>query len=117
MSSIWIKSAALIASAALLPLAVVPAIAQRQDVEAQSLPTKTQEVVPVVERQSKPIETEGTPQELRLRSDNAVGVCITKAENEGEAVENCTTDLKCQPPAAPSCKRRGNLDDWRCTCK
>lgn len=117
MSSIWMKSAALVASAALLPLAIAPAIAQRQDVKAESPPTETQELVPVAERQSTPRETEETPQALKLRSDNAVGVCTTKADSEDEAEENCKKSLNCQPPAVPNCKRRGNLDDYRCTCK
>lgn len=117
MSSIWIKSAALVASAALMSLAVVPAIAQREEAETQNLPTKTQEEVPIVERQSKPTETEGTPKELRLQSDNAIGVCTTKADSPGEAAENCKKNLNCRPPAAPDCKRRPNFDDYRCTCK
>lgn len=117
MSSMWMKSALLVATAALLPLAVTPAIGQRQDAGAQSVPAETQEVLPGTERQSKPVETEGTPKELRLRNDNAVGVCTTKADSPGEAAENCKKNLNCQPPAAPDCKRRPNFDDYRCTCK
>lgn len=117
MSSMWMKSAAVVVAAALLPLATATAIAKRQAADAPSVSAETQEMLPGAERQSKPRETEATPKELRLRDDNAVGVCITKADSEGEAVENCTTKLACQPPAAPSCKRRPNFDDYRCVCK
>lgn len=117
MFAIWMKSTAVVGAAMLVPLALAPAIAQGQGAGAQSVPVEMVDESPGAERQSKPRASGDTPKELRLRNDNAVGICITKADSEGEAVENCTTKLACQPPAAPSCKRRPNFDDYRCVCK
>ena len=112
MSSIVTKSAAIVASAALLSLAVVPAFAQPEEVQPPP-----EEVQPGAERQSMPKVTKETPGEMRLRQARPPKKCRSGADTEAEAEEDCAPTLQCQPPAVVKCQYRSNNQDWICSCK
>lgn len=112
MSSNWTRSAVFAASA-LISLAVVPALANPQEV--QSPPAE--EVQPGTERVSKPSE-QADPRARKLRQKLAPPrVCRSGADSEKEAEEDCAPILQCQPPATVKCQYRSNNQDWICRCK
>jgi hypothetical protein len=115
----WTKSAAFAACAALISLAVVPALAQPEEVGAQSPPAEVQEVQPGTERVSRPTYEEGTDRALQLRAGDRMSgrKCRSGADSEAEAVEDCTAKLNCPAGTAVKCQYRSNNQDWICSCK
>lgn len=113
MSSNWTRSAVFVASAALLSLAVVPALAQPEEVQS----SPAEEVQPGSERVSKPSEeTDSRARQLRQKMAPP-RVCRSGADTEDEAEEDCGPVLQCQPPATVKCQYRSNNQDWICRCK
>lgn len=122
MSSMWTKSAAFAVSAALISLAFVPALAQPEEVGAQSPPAEVQEVQelqPVTERVSRPKNEEGADPALKLRKPETMSGrrCRSGADTEAEAVEDCTAQLNCPAGTTVKCGYRPNNQDWICSCK
>jgi hypothetical protein len=122
MSSTRTKAAIAIACAALISTALVPAFA-RSGTQPPPPETQTQapppETMPAgTERQSKPEYGKDTPKQLRLRDNAAMGRrCRSGADNEAEAVEDCTAQLNCPAGTAVKCTYRPNNQDWICSCK
>ena len=122
MSSIWTRSAVTVASAALISMAFVPALAQPEETqsppaETQAPPKETQQGKPGYERQSRPRQAEGTPEEYKLRAQAAANRCRSGADNEAEAVKDCTSQLNCPAGTTVKCSYRSNNQDWICSCK
>lgn len=117
MSSIWTKSAVFAASAALLSLAALPALAQPEEMQPPPEEVQPQEMPTGVERQSKPKVAKDTAQEMRLRQARPPRKCRSGADTEDEAEEDCAPQLQCQPPAVVKCQYRPNNQDWICSCK
>jgi hypothetical protein len=117
MSATSIKAALLIASAALVSMAVVPALAQQ---ETQAPPQEIQELPTKSGPHSTPVVTEKTPRELQLR-DRAMmppRKCHSTAGTKADAEKDCASVLQCQAPTPTvDCKYRQNNQDWICSCK
>lgn len=120
MSAFPTRSAISIAAAALIAMAVMPALAQPQETQP---PAETQTGAPPAETggsemRSEPRYTDETPEGLRLRNQQAAPArCRSGADTEAEAVEDCTKTLNCQPPTPTvKCTRRPNNQDWICRC-
>jgi hypothetical protein len=111
-----IKATLLLASAALLSMAVVPALAQQ---ETQAPPTEIQELPAKPERQSKPVVTKETPRELQLhgRAKMPPRRCHSTAGTKTEAEKDCAPILQCPAGTAVNCQYRQNNQDWICSCR
>lgn len=118
MSSIWTKPAVTFASAALISMALVPAFAQSESPPAETQ-TETQTEQSGYERQSRPQQTEQTPEGLKLRAQQAAPPkkCRSGAATEAEAVKDCTPVLQCPAGTTVKCQFRQNNQDWICSCK
>jgi len=118
MSSFLTRPAIVVVSAALISLAVVPALGQPEETQP---PAETQGGAPPPEtggQRSEPRYTKETPEGMRLRNQQAAPArCRSGADTEAEAVEDCEKTLNCQPPTPTvKCTRRPNNQDWICRC-
>jgi len=122
MPAFLTRSAVTVASAALIAMAVMPALAQPE--ETQPPPAETQMEAPPAETggsqmRSEPNYAKETPEGMRLRNEQMAGAarCRSGADTEAEAVEDCTAKLNCQPPTPTvKCSYRSNNQDWICRC-
>ena len=116
MSSIWTKSALIVASAFLLSMAALPARGAQQPPPETA--AETEVPPPGYEGQSRPRVGEDTPKELRLPDRaKAARRCRSGADTEAEAVEECTSQLNCPTGTTVKCQYRQNHRDWICSCK
>ena len=115
MSSIWTRSTVVAAAAALVSLAIVPALAQTEETPPSEVP----EMPSGSDRYSRPSDNAENVDALRLRAAQAAAanICISAEEKEADAVKACSTQLNCTPPKTTKCQKRQNFNDWRCTCK
>jgi hypothetical protein len=125
MSSILIKPAVVIASAALLSLAVLPALAQNEpktgstETRAQSPPIEVEQLPGTTAPHSTPRETKDTPRELRLPTHAKAPPrrCKSDAANKADAIAYCAPILQCSAGTTTDCQYRSNSQDWICSCK
>lgn len=115
MSTFLTRSAISVASAALIAMAVVPALAQPEETP----PPSEEMPMPDSGMRSQPSETETPPEGMRLRKQQMAGAarCRSGADTEAEAVEDCKGQLNCQAPTPTvKCSYRSNMQDWICRC-
>jgi hypothetical protein len=117
MSSIWTRPAVFVASAALISMAFVPALAQPEETSPPPAEVQAPQAEPGYQRQSRPRQTEETPEALKLRAQAAAGKCRSGADTEAEAVEDCKSQLNCPAGTTVKCQYRQNHRDWICSCK
>lgn len=68
--------------------------------------------------QSRPVETQGKSRAYELRQQGtAPKKCRSGADNEAEAVKDCTASLNCPAGTTVKCSYRSNNQDWICSCK
>ena len=120
MSSIWTRSAVTIASAALISMAFIPALAQPEETqpppeEVQAPPNETMpREVRQKDRVSRPSSEVGL---ARLQAGGRL--CYSDAIQKGDAQKECDDAWKaaghtCKFPAP--CNYDKNRQEWRCTC-
>ena len=120
MPAFLTRSAVAVASAALIAMAVMPALAQPEETQAPPAETQTPPAETGGDQmRSEPNYAKETPEGLRLRNEQMAGAarCRSGADTEAEAVEDCTAKLNCQPPTPTvKCSYRSNNQDWICRC-
>lgn len=125
MSSISIKPAVVIACAALISVAVVPALAQDvpqappAETQTQAPPAETVGLPTTAARESKPVVTKETPRELQLRKRAMAPPrkCKSDAATKADAIAYCAPILQCAAGTTTDCQYRQNNQDWICSCK